>query len=242
MMNFTVVVCYAVPSLKTQVKVIDAGIAGPDLPRPDFFTTDTRTPHQVRELTLDYKSTLASNMLISSFSYFEAYVIGVIKEMIDFHGGNDLFIQLAERRSSQFMTTPHLSGKVKLHKRKLQDRIDKHKQDKYRKYSRELEAVGYRFPSELLSSYGVRMLISKTHNLRSVDIPDILQHGLHMKLSPERLKKFDNIRRTRNDIAHGKRITVLLKDAMNDTNFLNEFGKDIDEHLTEHFFVIEKYI
>jgi hypothetical protein len=37
MLDFAVVVCYAIPSLKMQAKVVKQGLVGTNLPRPDYF-------------------------------------------------------------------------------------------------------------------------------------------------------------------------------------------------------------
>jgi len=159
--------------------------------------------------------------------------------LIAFHGGSEKFIELAETRASKFIQS--ISDETKKHKRKLQEPIKLKNAKKYEKHAEILVNSGYRFPTELLSSYGIRMLIQKTKKMKARDIPELLQNGLHMNLNDEKVTKFIQFKDMRNAIAHGKNVRLSMKQVMDVHKFLHELAISIDKHLIEHFFVIEKY-
>lgn len=237
--HFVVVICYAMPSLKRQIKAIREGKTTPSRLRPDFFITDKRSIEKIQEHIPGYRSKLSSYAFLSVFSFFEAYVNSAVREIIDFHGGDAEFIALAERRAKQLMSSQTLE--IQESKRKLQEPIKPAKSKKYEKYSKRLTKAGYRFPSELLSVYGVRMLTKKTNRLRASEIPILLQDCFQMKLSDNTVETFHSIRQERNKIAHGKKARVSLKKIMEMNNYLHSLAVKIDQHLVEHFLVIEKY-
>ena len=237
MFDFTATVCFAVPSLKEQIRVIKKGIAT-SLPTPDYFYGSNIQLENVQKRAVNYKLKLARYLLLSSFSFFEAYVKDGILEMVEFHGGSDQFIKTAERRALSFVEIS--DENIHDFKRKLQEPEKLSKSLKYKKFSKNLTATDYKFPSELLASYGVRLLIQKVNNLKSVDIPVLLEHGLHLKIDS---KRFNQIRDARNKIAHGKtnEINISFQDAMEMNQDLRNFAIEIDKHLIDNFFVIEKY-
>jgi len=238
--NFAVVVCYAVPSLKAQVSAIKQGKIGPNLPKPDYFEDDKTPPEGIQQRTANYKLSLAHYTIISSFSFFEAYIKGVVRELIKFHGGDERFIANAERGAKKFLFSD--ISDIREHKHKLQELPKKGKGDKYVKHSKELLNAGYRFPSQLLSPYGVRAIIKTLKNLRSADIPELLMDGFYFSLDKE---GFDKIRQYRNNIAHGDKDKVKdisLKDAIEFNTELRNIATRFDQHLVEHFFIIEEFI
>ncbi len=126
-------------------------------------------------------------------------------------------------------------------RRHLQDSFSKRKCQKYEKYTQLLKEKNYKFPSELLSSYGVIKLNDELQKLRSVGIPDILSNGLHFALSEKETTNFHRIRGFRNDIAHGRRNDFTVSSAMECNRFLRELAVRIDNHIVTNFFVIEAY-
>lgn len=237
--DFAVIVCYAVPLLKRQIKAIEEGKMAPRPFRPDYFVYDKTSREKMREKTANYKSALSSYILLSSFSFFEAYVNSAIKELIDFHGGKTEFIAIAERRARKFMSLT--SNEIKNHKRRLQEPIKPSKIEKYEKHTKALKDLGYRFPTELFSAYGVLMLIKKLKRLKSHNIPYLLRDGLHMDLDDKTIKEFHKIRDKRNKIAHGTIIRLSLKEVMGMNRYLNDLAQKIDQHLVKYFLVIEKF-
>jgi hypothetical protein len=240
MFGFVVAVCYAMPLLKKEIKTIQrAKIAG-FLHRPDYFKHDKSLPDEIQKKGLaTYKSKLSAYMLLSSFSYFEDYVTSAISEIINLHGGEAKFMELAKRRVEKFMSTQ--TAEIKKHKMKLQEPIKRSKAEKYKKHSAELSKLGYRFPSELLSCYGLQLIIEKTKHLKANEIPEILRKGLNMKLDESATRTFHAIRDMRNRLAHGEKVNLSLKRVMDMNSNLRELAKNIDQHLIENFYVIEEY-
>jgi len=237
-LDFAVIVCFAVPALKANVNVLKKGIIT-KLPTPDFFLKDVSTPAKLIERAKPYKSRLAAYLWMSNFSFFEAFIVDAVREMIDFHGGDVGFLSLAERHDKKFLKSipPNLHAE----KRKLQEYPKKSKLFKYQKYSRALDASGYRFPSSLLSSYGVRMLNSKVGSLKAHAIPELLQQGLHLPIDASQVSRFHEIRNMRNKIAHGETVNLTLSRVMRMHEDLHQLAVVVDSHLIEHYFIIEKY-
>jgi hypothetical protein len=127
-------------------------------------------------------------------------------------------------------------------KRKLQDAEKSKWRDSYRKYSRSLDNVGFRFPGELLAAYGVRSLILKMKKLKAFEIPDVLVEALLVDLSEAEINKYHEIRDIRNGVAHGDPVTLTMRQAVEMNGVLRDLAQKISSHLAEHFFVIEKYV
>ncbi len=87
--DFVYVVSQAVPCLKLQSSLIKKGVVK-ELPNPDYFTQPNPLI-QINKQVKGYKVELSKYTLISSFSYFEAFVIDIIEELIKFNGGVDEF-------------------------------------------------------------------------------------------------------------------------------------------------------
>jgi hypothetical protein len=236
MFNFVVVACYSVPTLRKQIEGIQAGTVTSALSSPDYFKNDNNTPEGLFQKSADYTRALASYVLLSGFSYFEAYVIDAVREMITFHGG----IEKMEKRARTFITsTP---SHIIAHKRKLQEPIKPSKYQKYQKHTRELMKAGFQFPSDLLSGYGARALERKLDGLKAFEIPNLLQEGLLMTLSKPTLAKYTATRKMRNDVAHGQSVTIELRTAMQACKNLHTLAAQVDKHLVEHYFIIEEYV
>jgi len=126
-------------------------------------------------------------------------------------------------------------------KRKLQDSDKPSWQDRYRKYARLAAAEGYRFPGELLSAYGIRNLALKLKRLKAFEIPGILLEALHVDLSTADVQAYEEIRAIRNGIAHGGTMRLSMKQVVGFNKKLRDLAIKISDHLTENYFVIEKY-
>lgn len=236
--DFVLLVSYSVPALKAQIRAFEKGLVT-KLPSSDFFAHDVSSTSRLRDLAARYKNDVACGLLISSFSYFESYVENALNEMIAFHGGETAFVSRAEQKDKKFLTATPAS--VLKHKRGLQDSPQPGKAEKYKAHTQVLTSAGYRFPSELLSSYGVRMLIQNLEKMRSVNIPDILSDGLHISLTETQRTRFHAIREVRNRIAHGDPVSLSVREARRMTNDLSKLAILVDQHLVEHYFVIEKF-
>ncbi|EJF54557.1 hypothetical protein SapgrDRAFT_2905 [Saprospira grandis DSM 2844] len=55
------------------------------------------THKRFKKLKKQHKFNLSKYMLISGFSFFEAYFMDVLEELIDFHGGHDYYKRIKSR-------------------------------------------------------------------------------------------------------------------------------------------------
>jgi hypothetical protein len=234
--DFAVTMCYAVPHLAVHIDAVDAGNL--KLQAPHYFALHNTTPY-LRKNIAAFEERLSSYMLLSLFSFFESFVKDIVEEMFDFHGGAENLLTLAARRD-QVLAAAAQSQAIKNATAKLTKNV-KGKHQKYKKYSKLLFDAGYRFPSERLSSYGVRMLIERHRNLKAHAIPDLLEHGFSVPLSPAEKTQYDQIREMRNKIAHGhpQKIDLAYIRMVND--FFRDMTFRINTHLLKNFFVVEEY-
>lgn len=111
-LNFVVLSCTAVPTLTKQIHI--SGIAGIT---PDHFKGASDAA-QLLSYANDYDETLAQMIVITLFSYFEAYSKGLLTEIIDFHGGAATFQATTNKRAKAFVASS--SQLIIDSKRKLQ--------------------------------------------------------------------------------------------------------------------------
>jgi hypothetical protein len=239
LLDFAVFVSYSVPLLRSEIAKIKTG-AVTSLPRPDFFQKSNRsTPDDLLRIEPDYENRLAAYLLLSAFSFFEAFVTAIIEELILFHGGADDFVGRVQARTRRFMA-PHPPEVTKL-KKKLRGAEVPRLRDKYRVFSRLLAQEGYRFPAELLAPFGLKTLIAKAKRLKAFEIPAVLNDALQLKLSPVEIQTFEAIRETRNNLAHGTPVKMTMRDAVQMATDLKKLGTKIALHLDENFFLVERY-
>jgi hypothetical protein len=239
LLDFAVLVAYAVPALRTELGVVKSG-TGTFTQRPDFFYKSSRsTADDLLRTETTYEHRLAAYLLLTHFSFFEAFIFDLIQEMIDFHGGGDAFTLRSERRAKQFVA-PHPAHIAKL-KRKLQDSEKSGWRDRYRTYARKLAEEGFRFPGELFGPYGLKSFIAKVKKMKAYEIPSVLVDALRVDLSASETEEYHKIREIRNTIAHGQTTALTMKDAVAMNKKLRELAVKISDHFTENFFVIEKY-
>lgn len=238
--DFAVVVCHSIPALKRQIALLNDGTIS-SLPKPDYFPEGVTPPSQLKQQAIDYKRQLSSYLLLSCFSFFEAFVIDAVNEMIEFHGGIEKFIRRAEKRERDNINET-LSSNLEKAKRILSKPDKAAHILRYQKYSKTLVDNGYRFPTERFSAYGARMLVQRIGNLRANDIPDLLKNGLYMDISEREIQKFHEIRDIRNKIAHGEKVNLYLRNISEKNNFLRNMAKLTDQHLVKNFFISEEFI
>lgn len=236
--DFAVLACHAVPALKRDLASV-AGTKGAALAPPDYFQPGTTTLAQLSSSAAVYEQRLSMYVLLSTFSFFEAYVKDALLEMLAFHGGQESFAQQAAKRQASFMASlpPGVNPKVqKLRKPVPTDTLRRYSQ---RKIIEELRRSGYRFPSEFLAPFGVRMLARQLTNFKASSIPMLLTEGLHVPLSTADRDAFEEIRIARNKAAHGKPTALKLFEvsAMSDT--LRGLAKRTEDHLIQYYFVRE---
>lgn len=236
--NFAVLSANSVPLLKMTIKNIEKGCPNSQLANQDFFLRES-SKEDLKEYAKNYKFNLSKYILLSSFSYFESYVTDAINEIFEFHEG---FENMSQSTKDRCVSHINISNPTdKRNKSKLQDAYNKSKNQKYQKYTEELKKSNYKFPSELLSYYGVIKLKEELKNMKSVGIPDILVNGLHLNIKEEDIEMFHKIRDIRNSIAHGKNKNLDIKSAMKYNKFLRKFAVSIDKHIVNNYFVIEKF-
>lgn len=189
----------------------------------------------------DYQIALSRMIVITLFSYFEAYIQAVLSEIVDFHGGATKFQATADRRAKAFVAAS--SAQIITSKRKLQEPEKGAKKQSYQKHSAQLSSLGFRFPSELLAPYGVKNLIkkSKPKGSKAFEIPELIRDALCFPLTFTEESKLHDIRDTRNKIAHGKPVPLSLKDALGIGKELRSIAAKVDGHAVKHFFVLELY-
>src|SRR5690606_25082122 len=83
-----------------------------------------------KKILNDYKTVLGANILLSNFSFFESYFFALIDEIIQFHGGDQEYLNFIERKISGTVTLStasenHLKKLRVHHKKKDASRYDK---------------------------------------------------------------------------------------------------------------------
>jgi hypothetical protein len=243
LINLTVLFSHAVPVLKRVLGSQQASVLVPLKP-PDAFPHDDTTGPELLRRAAGYEQDLAYVILLSIFSYFEAYVRGALNEIYLRQGGRQAFIALAEKRATRYWTSPPAS--VAEAKRKLQDADKKGKHEKYEKYSKVLGGAGFPFPPDLLSVYGARKLNEKLDQkspraLRAWEIPDLLSEALLLDVTTAEKAMFDEVRKLRNYVAHGSKPPLTVHEVIKKTSALRRWATRIDVHIGNHFLVLAKY-
>ena len=245
--EFSVLVCSSVPTLKRNSRLYEKGVIS-ELVKPDYYgslrnlTDDekNRKKEQLKNISVGYRSKLSKYLLISNFSFFESYITDVMKEMIEFHGGREKFIEKSRKRGEKQILNE--DQEIEFTRRKIRRPNNPGHVSMYRAASIELNKKGYRFPSDLLSSYGARMLIQKISNMNANDIPNLLIDGLHMGIDESRILEFHNIREIRNKVAHGDNVDLTIKQVTTMSKALKSLALDIDQHLLRYYFISENYL
>ncbi|MBL7785799.1 MAG: hypothetical protein JNM36_07825 [Chitinophagales bacterium] len=248
-LDFAVLVCHAIPNIKKTIRGEEEGIPYFSLANPDYFSKEAED--RIKKLSKHYKENLSKYLIISSFSFFEAYFKAVIEEMMDFHGGKESLINNVKERHKRMLET--IDDTVILDKRKLQEPPKRKNKMRYEKHISQLQQnASYRMPSELFAAIGAKYILDlvSSDRFRSAMIPDLLEYGFLMDLNSKinkshdlrekNLKEtFDSMRDIRNRISHGDNPTIDFAKAMDYVRFLRNFAIKIDKHLIEHFFVLE---
>lgn len=253
-MNLLVLIGQAVPELGKNLRAIDQGVSFSHqdklipvkLSNHDIFKHRPINTNLVKGKTSEYKKDLAKLVLISSFSFFEVYFKDVSKELIEFHGGKEVFLKYSEdklfaRQNSQIKSS---------NKKNLQEKYESHRKEKYLKNISTIEEQGYIFPYEKFSLFGfykfAEIVSSDKPDFSAAQIPDLLKYIYGFNVDNEKKGKdsirtrFDNMRNKRNNVIH-KGEDIELNKALEYNNFLKEVSKQIDKHLIEHFFVIQQH-
>jgi hypothetical protein len=242
-LDFVVIICHAIPALEADLALSKPNLTYP----PDHFKSARNPKAWVAANTKNYQDELARSTLITVFSYFESYVRDVLFEVVTFHGGREELWKYSKSRSATFLSS---QGATTIqNKRKLQDTFEKRKIAKYQKYARLLDSQGFRFPSDLFATLGLRLFLEKVeqkngkargNGLRAWEIPYLLEDGLLFPLTKQDLKLFEDARELRNKIGHGKPPKLTLKTSLRYSSELHTLAAKIDRHILEHFLIIQK--
>ena len=250
-LDFSVLICHSIPNVKKTIAGENKSIPHFSIPKPDYFV---KSPNErILDLSQHYKEDLAKYILISAFSFFESYVKSVVKELFNFHGGKDTFIEKVIERQKNYLQLENDDRTKSI--RKLQEPIKPKNWQRYKKYLDELkDDYEYKRPSELLSPLGIKYLndITANGNFKSVFIPEILELGFsldlsdkvnrHTHLKDKDLKEtFNYYRELRNSISHGNKAQVSIEKTMDLVRFLRHISVKIDNHLVNNFFILERY-
>jgi hypothetical protein len=238
LVGFAVLVSYAVPEL---VNELSAPSPRPGaIRRSDFYhKSSVCDPPGLLRTASTYEQELASYVLLSTFSFFEAFVSGAIEELIAFHGGGATFQKRAAKRLHERLTIDHkpLQGTIA----KLRTTEKGNAKFRYITASQALASKNFRFPGELLASYGIKSLIEDVAKLKAVHIPDLLQAAFGVPLTRAEVEQFHNIREDRNKVAHGDAGALDMRKVTAMGLFLRKLAVKTADHLSEHFFVIERF-
>lgn len=187
----------------------------------------------ILECTKNYQSKLATYLYFSLFSYFEAFIIDLSKEMID---------SLPSINGREYIENFESDTTKKL-RSQLNGAHDSRKEDRYKKISRELNLKGYKPPKDILSDAIIKLLTHKIDNLKANDIPNFLENTFYIYLSEEEKETFHSIRDNRNSIAHGKKLyTPIIRDVISANKFFKSLSLKIDNQVINYFFGLNNYM
>lgn len=228
--DFAVMVCHSVPALKLQMNLLDQGKIN-KLPDPDYFTKNTT--EELREQANGYKENLATYLFISTFAFFENYFGSVLKEILDL---NTSIPDDPTLKENLYNNTDIKSKRV------LRGTFKKKDLQRYEKYSKQLKNNDYVTPDNLLKIIAFNNLYKTIKDLKANQIPDFLISNLKMEISEREKGSFNTYRQLRNDIAHGDKPEINLRNVKEANKFLRNFAAKIDDYLTEHFVKLNNYI
>lgn len=237
--NFAAMICYAVPTLSKNIKGVEEKIPNYSMVKPDFLRNDRSSLSELKKRIKTYGNQLTSYLWLSNFAFFEAYIRKVLDELIEFHGGKELFLNNALKAIRTDIS--NVTDEQKKCRIKLQKPFDARKIDQYKKRAKKLRESGYRFPSELMAAYGVKNLIEKVNDVRAKDIPLLLQDAFLFDLDNKTLKTFISYKDKRNMIAHGESVKYSMYDTVGMFAFFKSLSFKIDQHLMHNFFINERY-
>lgn len=245
--NFSLLICHAIPNLKKTIKGEIEKIPFFSIPTPEYFNHESN--ERLLRLSTDYKKDLSKYILISAFSFFESYFKSAVKELMDFHGGKDQYIQNAVQRHRRLIHSRDIEEVLK-----LQEPLKKKNREKYNQLLKILDAnPQYKRPSDIFGPFGIKHIseLVQGENFRSNMICDVLEFGFLMDLSatvnkhPDLRDKnlretFDVMRNYRNIIGHGDNLDLCFSKTMDFIRFLRYFSTKIDKHLVKYFFILER--
>ena len=236
--EFSLMSSYAVPHLKKQMNNIGTGTEIRSIVKPDHYRFDTSKKDRIQEIMKNYKPHLSSYFMLSMFSFFEAYVKNLLDELYKFHGGEKNWLERIKRNISNSRKMVLLKNLIKK-EGKLKEYFRKDKKGNYIQSIKELKKNGYYFPTDKFSFYGVSQAIKKTPKLEASELLSFLNKVFGINFTDNEKKDFEKARQTRNDIAHGRRKRLSLRQSRNLSIILTKLATKIDEFIVPDYFVIE---
>jgi len=235
--DFAYIVSQSIPCLKLQMSLVKKGQIA-KLPNPDYFNNPNPVD-MISKQIVNYKLELSKYILLSSFSYFESYFISAINELIEFHKGSENLKNYAKKK-----TLKRIQKQKGIYTNDITilSKVNSKHVDRKRKSTNNLVEKNFAFPTDLLSHYGVKALLDKIGNIRSVDIPKSMTEIFCLELSDNEIADFHKMRDIRNKVAHGDKVSLNVKIVFEMNTQLRNLALKFDQHLIEHFFITEEYI
>ena len=240
--DFAVMVCCATPYLKHGISLerkdyVGTNFEGEMVPfRPDHFSQKGVYMGKLIDSSQKYKKEVAKTIRLSSFSYFEAYVGDIIREIFEFHGGQSILSTMTLDQNMDVLTSDQSSARSK-----LKERPKKSWTQRYQKLFSKLDPAKVNFPHHFLMKIGMETMQRRATSYKASQIPEMLSDLLGFELSATELGQFYEIREARNRIAHGRAVPgdTVLSTAI-DANFnLRQLALRIDSHVLKYWMVID---
>lgn len=240
-LDFAVACSYAVPYLKNAIAKEAKASARADyltdkMPfRPDTFHDHSQIG-KIQASCQRYKPEVSKLIRLGAFSYFEVYVGDLLGEILAFHGANELLDQMTVQFDPSGLTNDQVIAR-----RQLQDYPYKDKELKYQKRFRQLDGLGVQFPFHGLVRAGLLQIRRRANGYKSSEIPGMIGDCLGFLMTEDQICKYDEIRESRNRIAHG-RASVADKDvllALSSTLFLRDVALQVDQHVVKNWLVVD---
>lgn len=187
----------------------------------------------ISNCTSHYQSKLATYLYFSTFSYFEAFVLDLAKELTNGYEEIEKETYVEDFKQDHNV----LSDMVKLDKK-----YDPRKLDRYKKFSNKLESQGYLDPEKLIFSSLMDIYNQKIDSLKANEIPVFLEKTLLFKMTDDEIHTFHSIRDNRNSIGHGaKGFSPHLNDVIKANKYFKELSDRLNKHVTYYFFKLKNF-
>ncbi|HEX8211775.1 MAG TPA: hypothetical protein VF584_16490 [Longimicrobium sp.] len=236
MLDFAVLVTTAAPQLAHALAAHELDSRAYLATNPSFRAS--REPYSTEKRTLkEYPTVLGATLLLSIFSYFEAYFFSLIDEVLQFHGGEEGVERAIRKQFSPRARSPEADRALAL----LRMNHNPGRADQYRKHVAALRNEPVLWPSQRLMLFGLRQVVAQRKRWKSVHIPDLMADLLTYPVSQAEHDRFHTIRDQRNGIAHGRVLGHDLRKAVDASNFFRELSLRLDTHVVENYLVIERY-
>jgi ASC-1-like (ASCH) protein len=180
-----------------------------------------------------YQNSLSIYLYFSTFSYFEAFVVDLAKEILS---------QFTVLDKQLYVKSHPIDKSNVSHRQKVNKAYDPRKKDRYLKFSKILRSAGYKTPEELLFLTSIEFLNEKVEDMKANDIPVFLKKAFFFEIPEVELKVYHSLRDNRNSIGHGtKSFVPSLSDVIKAKDFFKKLSFEIDEHVVFHFFRLTNF-